>query len=227
MAKRMAFIVTKNGIEERLFDFKYYSGFALSQKQKSILSFHEEINKCYKEQVLEISSKSPDALGKKLSAFNLMVKYKNRLISVENIFQASKAFENGGPYEDLLFVKPIEAKKDERLKKSGALIAFRFNGKNYPIKPKTLFYDWIYCRALSHYSNYIEELIKYSIFTDIEFNNDKSYNCQARSVAIYVYLEKCGLTNEALSSIDKFLKYSYEGYKSLIEENSIFDYYFD
>jgi hypothetical protein len=41
-------------------------------------------------------------------------------------------------------------------------------------------------------------------FTDIEFNPEKSLNCQARSFATYVALDKRGLLSEAVQSFDTF-----------------------
>lgn len=212
MVKRLFFRIDSNGIYESLIEFKFYTGFAVSQKQKSISSFHNEISKIYSGKILEVSSKSPNELGKMLSAFNLKVKIDEKFVSLENVFQSSKVFENGGPYVDLLNVSPLEAKKDERIMDSGKIIAFNFNGKSYPIEPKTLFYDWIYCRALSHYSSYISKLNAYSIFTDIEFNHEKSINCQARALAIFIYLKKIDLLTSAISSIENFEKLAYRNF---------------
>lgn len=51
--------------------------------------------------------------------------------SVESAFQAGKIFEKGGPYIDLLGVSSKIAKRDERLKNSGRIIAFEFDGKRF------------------------------------------------------------------------------------------------
>ena len=56
------------------------------------------------------------------------------------------------------------------------------------------------------------ELIKYNAFTDIEFNDEKSKNCQARSVAIAVSLYKKGLLEKYLSDKELF-KTIYKGKK--------------
>ena len=124
MARRSVYRVSnddKKYIEEIEVDFTWYPGFAVSQKQKSILDLHTEYNKIYKyDKVLEISSKSQAELGIKLSAFNLMITTKdNRIFSVESAFQSSKKFELGGPYLDILEKSSREAKKDNRLKMSG------------------------------------------------------------------------------------------------------------
>ena len=93
---------------------------------------------------------------------------------------------NGGAYRDLLQVHPKDAKKDQRLKNSGALKHFDLNGEIFPLDPKTLFYDYIYIMAVkeSLSQDEIQQITQYTHFTDIEFNPDKSINTQARSVAI-------------------------------------------
>ena len=75
-------------------EFTYAPGFSIVQKQKSIESLHEQfLKKHNNKKVLEISSKSKNELGVKLSAFNLMVKISNnKEYSVEVAFQASKVF---------------------------------------------------------------------------------------------------------------------------------------
>ena len=162
---------------------------------------HNAIKELYYDaEILEISSKSPIELGRKLSAFNLKLDG----IALENIFQSSKVFEYGGPYEDLLSKTPIEAKKDPRIKDSGRIIGFKYQGINYPTIPKTLFYDWIYCQALYSDKELMSSIINYDFFTDIEFNHEKSLNCQARSAAIFVSLYQKGLLEECLADIVKF-----------------------
>ncbi len=202
MAKRKTFVVSLNDIfEEKEIDFVFYSGFSITQKQKSIDSLHNAIKELYYDaSILEISSKSPIELGRKLSAFNLKLDG----ISLENIFQSSKVFEYGGPYEDLLSKTPIEAKKDPRIKDSGRIIGFKYQGINYPSIPKTLFYDWIYCQALYSDKELMSSIINYDFCTDIEFNHEKSLNCQARSAAIFVSLYQKGLLEECLADIVKF-----------------------
>ena len=202
MAKRKTFVVSLNDIfEEKEIEFVFYSGFSITQKQKSIESLHNAIKELYYDaEILEISSKSSIELGMKLSAFNLKLDG----IALENIFQSSKVFEYGGPYEDLLSKTPIEAKKDPRIKDSGRIIGFKYQGINYPTIPKTLFYDWMYCQALYSDKELMSSIINYDFFTDIEFNHEKSLNCQARSAAIFVSLYQKGLLEECLADIVKF-----------------------
>ena len=175
----------------RNIEFKWHSGLAKTQKQKNIRELHTQIknNPQYTQRkILEISSKSEEVLGVQLSAFNLMLNHKGKLISVESAFQASKVFRQGGPYYDLVSKPSIEAKKDPRLKSSGDVIKFVFEETEWDTEPKTLFYDWLYIRALRQNPTYANQIVEYNAFTDIEFNPDKSFNCQARSAALYITL---------------------------------------
>ena len=192
-------------------EFKFYSGFSLAQKQRCIESLHAAFLKGSPDcRVLEISSKSQLPLGVKLSAFNLQIVSKSgKSYSVESAFQGSKVFENGGAFVDLFNKTSHEAKKDPRLKTSGQLKAFKFYDKEFPLEPKTYFYDWLYINALFRQEKLAEEILSYDAFTDIEFNPKKSLNCQAKSVAIFVGLSRADLLTEALTDKDAFLKIVY------------------
>jgi len=211
--------IGKRFVEIHNIEFQWFPGMSISQKQKSIESLHKSFfeitgKKC----ILEISSKSKNELGRLLSAFNLYMttKKSKKEISVESAFQGSKVFEFGGPYEDLLYVESIKAKKDERLKNSGRLVRFSFFGQEWPLEPKTLFYDWIYLNALHNSPKLSEKVLKYMAFTDIEFNPKKSINCQANSAALYVSLHKRGLLKEALLSSLNYKKlFGVEKFKSI------------
>ena len=78
----------------------------------------------------------------------------------------------------------------KRIRNSGKIIAFFLDDDEWPIKPKTVFYDYIYIQALIQNYGYDLNLDDYEWFTDIEFNPQKSINCQARSVAIYRLLQQ-------------------------------------
>jgi type I restriction enzyme M protein len=215
MAKRPVYLVGDNleeFVKEREIEFEWFSGFSISQKKKSIQSFHKNIKEKYpKYKILEISTKSESELGVKLSAFNLMIVGKNKKYSVESAFQGSKIFEKGGPYRDLFYMSSKEAKQDERLKSSGKLIAFDFFGTRWELEPKTLFYDWLYINTVAKNSKLAEKIIEYDAFTDIEFNPKKSVNNQAKAAALYVFLHRNNLLQIALSSPD--------GYKKIIKGN--------
>lgn len=213
MAVRPVFVVSLDDrycIRENV-EFQFFSGFSDSQKRKCIRSLHQaylETNSDKK--ILEISSKSEEKLGVKLSAFQLMLKTKSGIeCSVESAFQSSKVFEKGGPYTDLLEQPSRIAKKDERLKNSGKIINFSMDGITFETEPKTYFYDWLYLHALDLYPELAAALMEYDAFTDIVFNPKKSINCQAEAAALYVSLKKQGILQKALESKEYFREIVY------------------
>lgn len=231
MAKRPVFIVNKKDkkfVEIVDTEFKWYPGLSKTQKQKSIDSLHAEFKKDNPNyNVLEISSKSENSLGVKLSAFNLNIKLKNgSFICLESAFQGSKVFEDGGPYQDLYWVEPKLAKKDERIKNSGKLVHFKFFNQVWEIEPKTLFYDWLYINSLYMESKLAKEIINYDAFTDIEFNPQKSINCQAYSAALFVSLSKLDILNKSIQCVDNYKNIIKKGItkKKTEKQKSIFDF---
>ena len=186
MAKRPAWTIENGIVICREFDFTWNGGFAISQKRKNINALHQSIADTTGQTALEISSKGEVELGNLLSAFNM----RTDGVYIENIFQSSKRYENGGPYLDLLTVAPKDAKRDERHQTSGRLVAFVRNGEDWPLEPKTAFYDYIYVLAVIENFGRELDLYDYNWFTDIEFNPGKSINCQARAVAIYKLIQE-------------------------------------
>ena len=168
----------------------------------------DKINDVYKiktdtkKDPLEISTASNNEIGKKLSAFSLKNKDGK---TVECLFQASKKFENGGPYLDLLETISNKAKKDKRLEKSGKLIAFVKDGREYPLFPKTAFYDYLYISVLMENKDLWNEIDNYDSFADVWFSPDKKINCQAEAVAIFKGLKDSGNLEKAMKSYDDFV----------------------
>lgn len=210
MAKRPVFLPNLNGdigVTTKDVSFTWFAGFAKSQKQKSIDSLHEAAAQFGYSPILEISSKSLEEIGVLLSAFNLNITTRkfHTKFNVESAFQGSKVFENGGPYKDIIGKSAREAKKDERLKSSGRVLGFEFFGEEFPSLPRTAFYDWLYINALQQNEHLAKKLLSFSGFTDIEFNPEKSINCQAHSAALYVSLVNSGVDLDSLSSANNFL----------------------
>ena len=197
MAERPIFIAENSKPYYRIMmaSFAWNGGFAKTQSQKNIRAMHEEYFKFHPEgKILEISSKSEQDLGVKLSAFNLMIFVPSigKRVPLECVFQAGKVFAEGGPYTDLLERSPKDAKRDERLKTSGTIIGFVFEGVTYPSEPKTAFYDWMYYKALQSNPALSEALLGYEAFTDIAFNPERSLNCQAQTAAKLVGIINAG-----------------------------------
>ena len=190
--------------------FNWSAGMSVKQAQKSIDSLHEAAKQRMKvDKILEISSKSKDPMGVRLSAFNLMIntrKY-NQKFSVECAYQSAKVFEHGGPYKDLRDRTSREAKLDPRLKESGRLVKFHFFEVDWDLEPKTAFYDWLYINALHNEPELAEYVLQHRAFSDIAFNPEKSLNCQAYSAALYVALHERGLlTPEVLRRKQSYLE---------------------
>lgn len=187
----------------------WHAGFAPSQKKKNVVELHQAAARAGYSPVLEVSTKSEEKVGQRLSAFNLKV-HSAMLgtMPLEKAFQGSKVFERGGPYTDLYSVEDVrDAKRDTRLKESGPLTGFEFENFWFPLEPKTAFYDWLYITSLYEHRDWLRRhILKYAGFTDIEFNPERSINCQARSCALLVTLLKNDWIDEAISSPGAFIK---------------------
>lgn len=218
MAKRPVFVVNNNMInfyDTVDIEFEWYSGFSIAQKQKSINALHRNFINEYKDKnILEISSKSMNSIGVQLSAFNLKLKCNNgKVYTVESLFQSSKVFTDGTNNKDLLEKTSLEAKQEAKLRSKKELECFECFGYKWELEPKTMFYDWLYINAVAQNKNLLNELIKYDAFTDIEFNPNKSFNCQAKSAAMIVSLYNNNMLERALESV--------KNYKEIILNNKV------
>jgi hypothetical protein len=194
-------------VEERDIDFNWHKGMAPSQKKKNVIELHKSAAQRGLSPLLEVSTKSEELLGQRLSAFNLKVELDSGItIPLESAFQGSKVFEHSGPFHDLYSVDGRSAKRDERLTSSGKLVGFNFEGLEVGLEPKTAFYDWLYIRSIYPHRDFLQRLHKYKGFTDIEFNPEKSINCQARSCATFVALDTLDLLSDAMRSINRFIE---------------------
>lgn len=191
-------------MSEVLVDFKWNPGMAPSQKGKNIKALHTAAKSHGLDRLLEISSKSKDELGRRLSAFRLKTRVGERSVFFECAYQGSKVFRNGGPFTDLFVLSPIDARRDLRLKNSGDMVGFEFLGQRFPLSPKNAFYDWLYINTLLPYQTWITENISFEGYTDIEFNPAKSVNCQARAFAELVAISHRGELERACSDFSYF-----------------------
>lgn len=214
VAIRPAWKITKTEsfikIVKKNFGFEFNPGFSVTQKRKNVIALHKAIG----ENALEVSTKSEEELGRMLSAFNLRING----IPLECVFQSAKVYQYGGPYKDLLNVSPKDAKRDERHKSSGKLIYFEYEGKRFPLEPKTFFYDFIYIKAVKECIplEEVKDIVQYSHFSDIEFNPKKSINCQAKSVAIIKAMLMVFGEVPHINDIEEFKKF----YKVIQAENA-------
>jgi len=211
MAKRLYFIAKPSYqglIVEKTIHFEYFRGQNLSQKHKSIESMHHAIRAFESGgKILEISTVSPDPLGRKLAGvFVLAENEDGNDVSVMNIFESAKVFERGGPYRDLLEKDPLEVSEDERLRNSGRLLGFHYQNESYSLSPRTLFFDWIYMSALYEQKALHEELAAYDIVTDIEYSMNNMFASSARACARFISLYHTGLLDDTMKDIDSFKK---------------------
>ncbi|WP_154837083.1 DUF6977 family protein [Staphylococcus sp. Marseille-Q1834] len=216
MANRYVYLVNKNNgyYDKKNIEFKWISGFSKSQKQKNITSLHEAFSKKMPQyNILEISSKSPIDIGVQASAFNLKVKTKKgHIFTVEELFQTSKVYEKAGKQsfllEENLSIKEIKHKLRE-IDDNDKLIKFECFNQEFPLEPKTYFYNWLYINALSKNTVLANKIIEFDAFTDIEFNPKRSFNCQAEACSIFVSLVKSNKLQQALTSPKEFLNLVY------------------
>lgn len=208
MAERPIFVPAPNEpelVKEIYVPLKWHSGFAPVQKEKNVAGLHASAAAAGYSPVLEVSSKSAEKLGRHLSAFHLKVQRRTGEIPMESAFQGSKVFERGGPFTDLYAADAREAKRDPRLRESGRIVAFEFDGVRFPTEPRTAFYDWLYINAIYPHREWLTRLCRYAAFSDIEFNPERSVNCQARSCALFVSLMSKGLLDSAIESPQAFI----------------------
>jgi hypothetical protein len=211
-AKRPIFVPhsAANHVSTTMIEFDWFPGFSKQQQQRSISSFHDAARTLHIASApLEVSTRSPEELGRKLSAFNLRVEHPLfGIVPLESAFQSSKVFSGGGPYLDLARTDPRTAKRDLRIQHPiGSLEAFRYGDINYPLQPTTGFYDWLYIQSLALVEEAdLNELRLRDGFTDIAFNPEKSLNCQAYSVALFVALVRDGHACPWDLDFDTFVK---------------------
>jgi hypothetical protein len=208
MAERPIFIPapdTPELVKEIYLRIKWHTGFATVQKEKNVVELHAAATAAGYSPVLEVSSKSVEKLGRHLSAFHLKVQSRVGEIPLESAFQGSKIFERGGPFTELYGADARTAKRDNRLRDSGRILAFQFDGIRFPTEPRTAFYDWLYVNAIYPHREWLTRLNRYAGFTDIEFNPERSVNCQARSCALFVSLMTNDLLERAVESPQAFI----------------------
>ena len=207
MASRPVFIPDYHGsrlVEERTFYIKWASGFSATQKKKNIVSLHNEARRHGINRILEISSKSEDKIGQRLSAFSLKIDIGTVILPLESVYQGSKVFERSGPFTHAFELTPREAKRYIKSRDCGRLIEFRLLGQSYPLSPTSAFYDWLYIRSLEEHADWIRGNVIFDAFTDIEFNPARQVNCQARAFAEYLSLLKRGKLKDAAGDFDLF-----------------------
>lgn len=211
MAKRIYFIAKTSYqglIVEKTIEYEHFRGESQNQREKSILSMHHAI-RAYESggKILDVSKCSNERLGRDLAGVNL--KYRTELgtaYPVMNIFESAKVFEGGGPYQDLLTEESRAVSQDRRLKGSGRLLGFHFEGEPYSLTPRHYFFDWIYINALYQHKELHEKIIAYDMITDLDYSMNSMFASSARACAYFISLYHADLLEDALTSNESFLK---------------------
>jgi hypothetical protein len=201
MAKRNYWHIENDKIKIGIAEFKWEPGMSISQRRKSCVNLHQVLYEKFNSLPLDISSASTTELGVKLSAFNLFWKGK----TVECWYQGSKVYEGIGPMHKLYDVSSLEAKKSMKIMADKKLIGFNLQGVEYPLSPKTVFYDWIYLQGMVETFGINLDLNDFEYFTDIQAVIDIDA-CQARAVCEYKLLQKQGFLDK-IEDFESFIKW--------------------
>ncbi|GAB1441573.1 hypothetical protein MASR2M39_04070 [Ignavibacteriales bacterium] len=210
MAKRLLFSAKKDGntiiVSRKEIEFEWVGGFAHTQKVKRLIKFREKLSEEIQTKHIEVSSGSDNEVGKRLSAFNLRFSSGElKGFTVESVYQGSKIFLSGGPYQELYDKPSIVSKKDTRVRTKEPLTGFRLLDDDWPIFPPTGFYNYLYFLALIQNPELISSSSRYEYFSDLEFNHEKAISCQAESLAIFFALYRENLAEEILQDKNDFL----------------------
>lgn len=210
MANRPAWKYEDGKVKKETYDFVWNPGLAPIQKKRNVKALHESINA----PALEVSTKANDEFGQSFSPFNLKIDG----VPMESVYHASKKYEKAGPFKDLVYHRPLVAKRDPRHEESGEMIGFEYEGEEFPLYPRSFFFNYLYYQAIkeNHDLEKLKKLFDYDYFTDIEFNPNKSVTNQARAVTIIkALLDKYGYLPDLTK--DEFLEFQ----NSVVEEDLI------
>ena len=159
---------------------------------------------------LEVSLASPQQEGVGVAAMKLPLRLatQEQEIPVGIIYQASRVFENGGPYLELLQCSRQTVQKERRLQQSGKCIRYQLEGKEFLLEPYPYaFFNWLYGRALQQNPEKAEGILKFGAFTDLDLGSaKKDRNSPARAAAVYVGLAAAG----RLSCLDSYEAFAAE-----------------
>ena len=141
--------------------------------------------------VLEISSRSDEPLGRRLSAMHLRAAGPDgdRGLPVESIYQAAKCYGDGGP-DDQPITNGYDAKRHDRERRSaGPLRGFHHQGTFWPAASGSAFYDrlWIQAAAGASATRAVQG---YDAYSDQFHRPGQSVACQARSAAMLAGLDR-------------------------------------
>jgi type I restriction enzyme M protein len=213
--------------DEGIVTFEFSPNTVPGSHEKNSLSLVAQIQEARPgARVLEISTASNHLLGVQLSALNLKLRSAWGLNSVERTYQASKVFERGGPFLELL-TDSRSAKGFPGIKSSGRLKGFQGpDGNFFPADGRSTFYDRLYIQALIQNPELLTSLLPFEIFTDVRFAKSKlgfhlsqPMNTQARSCAIAIGLFNSG----GISRLEQFVDGTPMLTQPMVEIEPLFD----
>ena len=141
------------------------------QQAQNIRAVHDAVHTTDPDvSILEVSSASVQPEGEAVSSLRLLLHLDSvaQDVPISTVFEATKVFEHGGPFADLLTCEPPKVHKDTRLRTSGELLRYSLEGNEYPTEPyMDSFFEWLYCRALKQFPEKAEPLSRYNAFSDI------------------------------------------------------------
>ena len=135
--------------------------------------------------VLEISSRSPQELGRDLSAMNLRAAGDPRERTVEAVYQAAKCYGAGGPDTAHCTSGYAAKRRDRERRRGGPLAGFEHEGLRWKTPTGSAFYDWLWTRSAlaSRGEAVVARLQEYDAFSD-QFHRPGAVACQAKAAAI-------------------------------------------
>ena len=166
-------------------------------KHQNIQAILDTFHDVYPEvPALEISLASSQPEGVAAAAMKLPFHLEGLAqdVPVGIVYEASKVFENGGPYTDLLQCSRQKVRKDVRLQQSGRCIRYRLAETDFPVEPHPYaFFNWLYGCALRQAPEKAEGVLKFGAFSDLDLGSSKKdRNSPARAAAVYAGLAAAG-----------------------------------
>lgn len=207
MVMRPVFMFRDNKHQEVPVEFEWVKGLDNHLIVQRYLNLHESIKEIYPDvNLLEVSTKSLNPVGKSLSPFILKT---HNGITVEALYQGSKIYEYGGPFQELYQRSSLEAKNHAKGKDLGDVIGFQLGRLIFDTKPTRAFYTWLYITVLMQNLDLADNLMEYNAFTDIHYNPKTMNVCQAYACSVYYTLRQGNILDLAMESYPNFCKVIY------------------
>lgn len=143
---------------------------------------------------VSLASRQPEGIAAAAMKLPLRLETLPQEVPVGIVYEASRVFENGGPYEELLQCSRQKVQKDHRLQQSGACTGYRLEGRDYLTEPYPYaFFNWLYGCALRQHPDRAGNILNFGAFLDLDLGSaKKDKNSPARAAAVYAGLSAAG-----------------------------------